>query len=285
MDLDLAGKVVCITGGSKGIGYATAEDFAREKARVVICARGVDGLKSAAERLEAATGQKVDTVRADVTRVGEIDALMAHIRDRYGLLDVLVNNAGTGTYKPFMDVTDEELVNGMALNFFAQFRVTQRAVPLLRKSGSASIVNVSGRSGVRGTFPPGSSCTGPAKAAEIRFSIDLAAELAEFGIRVNVIVPGIVETPDRFKLWEKTALKTDLQEGVAEELRRNIEKVSMASGRKWGQPKEISNAILFLASQCSSYVNGAALQIDGGSFNTSYITELHARRDTLAKGQ
>ena len=73
--------------------------------------------------------------------------------------------------------------------------------------------------------------------------------------------------------------------GVAEELRRNIEKVSMASGRKWGQPKEISNAILFLASQCSSYVNGAALQIDGGSFNTSYITELHARRDTLAKGQ
>jgi 3-oxoacyl-[acyl-carrier protein] reductase len=281
MDLELAGKVVLITGGSKGIGYATAEDFAREKCRVVICARGVDALKDAAARLEAATGQKVDWVQADVTKVADIDGLIAHVRDRYGVLDVLVNNAGTGTYKPFLEVTDDELVNGMTLNFFSMFRVTQRAVPLMAKSNGGSIVNVSGRSGVRGTFPPGSSCTGPAKAAEIRFSIDLAAELAQFGIRVNVVVPGIVETPERFTLWEKTALKKDLDENTAASLRKDIEKVSMVSGRKWGQPKEVSDCILFLASPRSSYVNGASLQIDGGSFNTSYISELHNRRDTL----
>jgi 3-oxoacyl-[acyl-carrier protein] reductase len=220
----------------------------------------------------------VDARVADVTRIGEIDALVRHIDEKYGRLDVLVNNAGTGTYKPFLEVTDEELVNGMALNFFAQFRVTQRAVPLLRKGAGASIINISGRSGVRGTFPPGSSCTGPAKAAEIRFSIDLAAELAQDSIRVNCLVPGIVETPDRFKLWESTVMKADLDDAATEQLRRNVEKVSMGSGRKWGQPIEIANLVLFLASERSAYVNGTAITVDGGSFNTSYVSELHARR-------
>lgn len=278
MDLQLAEKVVLVTGASKGIGFAIAEDFAREGARVVICARSREGLDQAADRILKSTGQKVDAQVTDVTRVEDIDALIKHIERAHGHLDVLVNNAGMGTYKSFMEVTDEELVNGMAINFFAQFRVTQRAVPLLKVPGDASIVNISGRSGVRGTYPPGSSCTGPAKAAEIRFSIDLAAELAPFGIRVNCVVPGIVETPDRFKLWERTVLKEELDDNSADKLRKQVEKVSMAGGRKWGQPQEISDVVLFLASRRSSYVNGTALTVDGGSFNTSYISELHARR-------
>jgi len=283
MDLDLAGKVVCITGGSRGIGYATAEDFAREKAKVIICARRPEVLKDAAEKLLAATGQQVDTFPCDVTRVADIDRLVAHIRATHGRLDVLVNNAGNGTYKAFLDVTDEELVAGMEINFFAQFRVTQRAVPLMRDSGGGTIINVSGRSGLRGNYPPGSSCTGPAKAAEIRFSIDLAHELAEHGIRVNCVVPGIVETPDRFALWEGEAFKKNIDDSSAENLRRQIEKVSMRGGRRWGQPGEIASLILYLASHRSSYINGTAITIDGGSFNTSYMTELHQRRDALVK--
>jgi len=281
MDLDLTGKVVCITGGSRGIGFATAEDFAKEGARVVICARQSQSLKDAAEKILASTGQKIDTVQTDVTRVDEIDRLIAHLRTAYGKLDVLVNNAGTGTYKPFLDVTDEELVAGMELNFFAQFRVTQRAVPLMREAGGA-IINVSGRSGIRGNFPPGSSCTGPAKAAEIRFSIDLAAELAEYGIRVNCVVPGIVET-ERLKLWENNALDKERDEGATDKLRREIERTSMRGRQRWGQPKEISSLILYLASPCSSYINGTAMTIDGGSFTKSYMTELHLQRDALAR--
>jgi len=278
MDLQLSDKVVLVTGASKGIGFAIAEDFAREGARVVICARNKDGLVDAANRIQESWGKEVDAQVTDVTDVKAIDVLIDYVTRTYGRLDVLVNNAGMGTYKSFLEVTDDELVNGMAINFFAQFRVTQRAVALLSRSGESSVINISGRSGVRGTFPPGSSCTGPAKAAEIRFSIDLAAELAPMGIRVNCVVPGIVETPERFKLWERTVLKENLDESSADKLRKEVEKVSMASGRKWGQPKEISDVVLFLASKRSSYVNGTALTVDGGSFNTSYISELHARR-------
>ena len=278
MDLELSDKVVLITGASKGIGFAIAAGFAEHGARVVICARSQEGLQQAADSILKSTGQKLDAHVADVTQLADIDALIDHIKKTYGRLDVLVNNAGMGTYKSFLDVTDEELVSGMAINFFAQFRITQRAVPLLKVSGAATVVNISGRSGLRGTYPPGSSCTGPAKAAEIRFSIDLAAELAEFGIRVNCVVPGIVETPERFTLWERTVLKAELDDDSAAKLRKEVEKVSMAGGRKWGQPQEIADVVLFLASGRSSYVNGAALTVDGGAFNTSYISELHARR-------
>ena len=246
MDLELAGKVVLITGGSKGIGYATAEDFAREKCRVVICARGVDALKDAAARLEAATGQKVDWVQADVTKVADIDRLIAHIRDNYGVLDVLVNNAGTGTYKPFLEVTDDELVNGMTLNFFSMFRVTQRAVPLMAKSTGGSIVNVSGRSGVRGTFPPGSSCTGPAKAAEIRFSIDLAAELAQFGIRVLAIAPGIFLTPLLYELPQ------EVQDSLG---------ASIPFPKRLGKPDEFASLALHMIDNLS--MNGEVVRLDG----------------------
>jgi 3-oxoacyl-[acyl-carrier protein] reductase len=174
MQTELAGKVVCITGGSRGIGLSTAQVFAAEEAKVVICGRDPGNLKTAAEQIRSATGRSIDAIQADVTRVADIDRLMAQIGATHGRIDVLVNNAGTGIYKAFSDVTDEELLSGMSINFFAQFRVTQRALPLLRKSDAGSVINVSGRTAMRGNFPPGTSCTGPAKAAEVRFSIDLA---------------------------------------------------------------------------------------------------------------
>ena len=125
MNLDLAGQVVCVTGGSEGIGLATAQAFAQEGAHVVICGRRQTKLDEAVASHAVGNGGSIEAVQADMTKLAEIDKLIAYLQTRFGRLDILVNNAGTGIYKPFANVTDDELQDGMAINFFAQFRVSQ----------------------------------------------------------------------------------------------------------------------------------------------------------------
>ena len=154
MNLQLVGKVVVITGGSVGIGLGTAHRFAEEGARLFLCARREDPLKEAVKKITAATGAEVATLVADVTKPADVDALHDAVLERYGRVDVLINNAGIGIYKPFLEVTEEDLVSGMSLNFFAQFRVSQRFVPLMIKQGGGAIVNVAGCSGLQVLDPP-----------------------------------------------------------------------------------------------------------------------------------
>ena len=275
MNLDLKGQIFCITGGSEGIGLATAKAFAQEGAQVVICGRRQSKLDDAVRDSGTALGGSIEAVQADITKLADIDKLLAHIQTRFGRLDILVNNAGTGIYKPFATVTDDELQDGMAINFFAQFRVSQRALPLLKNSAFPSIINISGRTGIRGNFPPGSSCTGPAKAAEVRFSIDLATELAEFGIRVNCVVPGVVKSEERFRLWETQAAGGKWSADSAIPKRDDLEAVSVPKGQTWGVPEDIANVVVFLASPRASYINGVALTVDGGPHTKSYVSQLH----------
>jgi len=278
MNLDLAGQVVCVTGGSEGIGLATAQAFAQEGAHVVICGRRQNKLDEAVASHAAANGGSIEAVQADMTKLADIDKLIAYMQTRFGRLDILVNNAGTGIYKPFASVTDDELQDGMAINFFAQFRVSQRALPLLKKSTFPSIINISGRTAVRGNFPPGSSCTGPAKAAEVRFSVDLATELAEFGIRVNCVIPGVVKSEERLRLWESQASGGQWQGDTAIAKRDKLETVSVPKGQSWGVPIDIANIVVFLASPRASYVNGAALTVDGGPHTKSYVSQLYVEK-------
>lgn len=279
MNIGFRDRIVCITGGSKGIGLETARAFARADAQVVICARRPGGLEEAAADILETTGRAVHTVQTDVTDVASITALFQEIDSRYGRLDVLVNNAGTGTYKPFLEVTDDELVYGMAINFFAQFRMTQRAVPLMLRAGGGAVVNVSGRTATKTNFPPGSSCTGPAKAAEVRFSADIGSELAEHNIRVNCVIPGVVESPERFQKWESEAMRGLVTDDNAEKVRRALEEHPV--GRRWGKPEEIANVILFLASPLASYINAASLIVDGGPQTKSYVSELYNHQDLI----
>ncbi|KRB70653.1 SDR family NAD(P)-dependent oxidoreductase [Noviherbaspirillum sp. Root189] len=281
MDLNLNDKVVCITGGSRGIGLATAITFATEGAKVIICARDAGRLEDAVEHVRIVTGVSIEAVQTDVTKPEDIERLGQYVESKHGNLDVLVNNAGTGIYKPFASVTSQDLMEGMAINFFAQFRVTQRMLGLLAKTDNSVVINISGRTALRGNFPPGSSCTGPAKAAEVRFSIDLATELAELGIRVNCVVPGVVESDDRFKLWEGQALNRPLDDKSADAVRRDLEKTSVPKGQRWGQPSELADVIAFLASPRASYINGVALTVDGGPHNKSYVTQLYAQKPTV----
>ena len=145
----------------------------------MICARRRSALAEAAEDIHKTTGGKVETHPLDVTDLGAIGELSKVIQQKLGGIDLLVNNAGTGTYKPFLEVTDDELQYGMAINFFAHFRICQRVIPMMLKAGGGRIVNVSGETGIMVTNPPSlSSCTGPAKSAEIRLSRILANEFA-----------------------------------------------------------------------------------------------------------
>ena len=124
MELGLAGKTALITGGSKGIGLETARALAREGVKVLICARRPEALAEAARDIMQTTQAKIETHSLDVTRLEQIETIPGIVRDKLGRIDILINNnAGTGTYKPFLEVTDAELVEGMAINFFAQFRI------------------------------------------------------------------------------------------------------------------------------------------------------------------
>lgn len=264
MDLGLKGKHAFVTGGSKGIGLETARALAREGAEVWIAARRTSALAEAAEDIRKTTGAAVHTVSFDVTSLPDIERLPEFVRTEMGgRIELLVNNAGTGIYKPFLEVTDDELMQGMAINFFAQFRICQRIVPFMKAQGGGAIVNISGATGIRVTSAPMlSSCTGPAKSAEIRFSKVLASELAPFKIRVNCVVPGYVYTPERYALWEKTIVKRDLddEEAAAERLKWTANQGMLDT--RWAQPEELADLIVYALSDRATYVNGAVLVAD-----------------------
>jgi 3-oxoacyl-[acyl-carrier protein] reductase len=254
MELGLANKTALVTGGSKGIGLETARALAREGVKVLICARRESALAEAARDIMRTTQAKIETHPLDVTKVEQIETIPRIVTDKLGRIDILINNAGTGTYKPFLEVTDEELVEGMAINFFAQFRICQRV---------GRIVNVSGQTGIMTLNPPFlSSCTGPAKSAEIRFSKVLANELAPHNIRVNCVIPGFINTPERFAKWERELAKRRLSpEDAAREQALWSSNQGMRDTR-WGTPEEIANLIVFAVSDAASYINGAELVAD-----------------------
>jgi 3-oxoacyl-[acyl-carrier protein] reductase len=263
MELGLAGRTALVTGGSKGIGLETARALAREGVKVLICARRQTALAEAAHDIMQTTQVTVETHPLDVTEVTQIAKLPGIVAEKLGRIDILVNNAGTGTYKPFLEVTDEELTYGMAINFFAQFRICQRIVPLMIAQGGGRIVNVSGQTGIMTLNPPFlSSCTGPAKSAEIRFSKVLANELAPHNIRVNCVIPGFIHTPERFAKWEREMAKRKLSAEDAERERAQWSNNQGARDTRWGRPEEIANLIVFAVSDAASYINGAELVAD-----------------------
>jgi 3-oxoacyl-[acyl-carrier protein] reductase len=263
MDLGLAGKTALVTGGSKGIGLETARALAREGVKVLICARRESALAEAVRDIMQTTQVTIETHSLDVTKVDQIAMMPRVIADKLGRIDILVNNAGTGTYKPFLEVTDDELVEGMAINFFAQFRICQRIVPLMIAQGGGRILNVSGETGIMTLNPPFlSSCTGPAKSAEIRFSKVLANELAPHNIRVNCVIPGFIHTPERFAKWEREIANRKLSAEDAERERAQWSTNQGSRDTRWGTPEEIANLIVFAVSDAASYINGAELVAD-----------------------
>jgi len=265
MDLKLNGKTALVTGGSAGIGRAIAALLASEGVKVAICGRRQERLDAVSEELRRSTGNQVLTYRADVTVPADIDRLVSEAQEDLGGFDILVNNAGTGIYKPFLDVADDELVHGMQMNFFSMFRVSQRVVPWMVQQGGGTIVNVSGISGSSVLDAPFfSTCTGPAKAAEDRFTKALAMEFGPSNIRVNGVAPGRINAPERFGRWQDSIANAADAEMQVQELKKEWGRRIVLPEHRWGEVDEIASLVAFAASPVCGFLTGTILVADGG---------------------
>ena len=265
MDLNMRSKRALVTGASKGIGLETARSLAREGVEVMICARREEVLAAAARDVKESTGKAVATLSLDVAAPDGLAGLAATVERELGGLDYLVNNAGTGTYKPFLEVTEEDLQYAMAINFFGPFRIAQTLVPLMLREGGGHVMNIGGATGLMSMSPPFlSACSGPAKAAEIRFTKTLAHELGPHGIRVNCVVPGLVLTPEHLAKWERNFADGPLTDEGRERLHGEWLKAQGVSSGRWGTPQEIAALVTFALSDAAGYVNGAVIVADGG---------------------
>ena len=249
MDLGLEGKVVVVTGASRGIGRAIAHGFAEEGARLSICGRSADTLESVRSELTS-KGAAVFAKPTDVTDTEQVEAFIRETVAMYGGIDVVVNNVGGSRWTPLADISDAEWHEILDLNLVSAARVNRLAVPEMQKRGSGVILMITSIYGREGG---GHITYNAAKAAEISMTKSLARELASDNIRVNSIAPGSILFPGGG--WaRRIAADPAAMEAFVES--------DMPLGR-FGKPEEVANVVVFLASARASLVTGACVNVDG----------------------
>lgn len=253
MNLQLQGKNVLITGGSKGIGKAIAHAFVKEGANVAIVARNLEFLHNAQKEL----GGKVSVYQADLTVETERMELIDSFINDHGNIDVLINNAGGSNGGKAMETSMELFHEAMELNYFSAVHLSKLVVDQMKKAGSGAIVNITS---VFGRESGGKVTYNNAKAALISFTKSLADEVASFGIRVNSVAPGAIlhETGN----WKKRLEKDP--EGTNQFVKNEI------PGGRFGTPEEVANVAVFLASEAASWVIGASINVDGGQSRMNF---------------
>jgi NAD(P)-dependent dehydrogenase (short-subunit alcohol dehydrogenase family) len=258
MDLELKGKTALITGGSVGIGLAVAEGLAQEGVDLVLCARNRERLKNEAERIRKGSRVKVLGVPADVAKPDDLDRLVSDVKKEYGGVDILINNAGTGSEETIMEAADEKWQFYWDLHVMAAVRLSRALVPLMKERGGGVIIhNASICAKQPLWYEPIYNTT---KAALVMFSKCLANEVIKENIRVNTINPGLVLTPD----WRKTAtLLTEDKEMTPDQYLDQIAKENAPIGR-FASPEELAKFFVFLCSPCASYCVGSTYYVDGG---------------------
>ncbi len=245
----LDNKIAVITGGSSGIGLATARRFIADGAQVIITGRNQEALNEAIAEL----GTAATSVRGDVANLEDLDRLFTEVGEQFGRIDILFANAGIAPLAPFEAVTEKDFDTLFNVNVRGLFFTVQKALPLLAK-GASVILNASV---VAQTGFPNTSVYSATKAAVRSLGRTLAAELAPRGIRVNVVSPGLTKTP----FWGKVGLS---EADVAAFGASVVEQTPL--GRA-GRPEEIAAVAAFLASDDASYFTGADLVADGGQIH------------------
>jgi len=257
MDLGLKGKVALVAGASQGMGRAVALGFAREGAKVSICARGEAQLKEAAEMIRRETGGEALATVADMTKAEDIQRFVARTVEKFGRLDVVVTNAGGPPPGEFMKFTDEDWEKAFHLNFMSALRLAREAVPHMRKVGGGRVVNITSYS-VKEPIA-GLVLSNAIRSAVIGLAKTLSRELAKDNILVNNVCPGRIDTERARKL----------SQARAERLKRPVEEINREMAAeiplgRYGTAEEMAGLIVFLASERASYITGTTIQIDGG---------------------
>jgi 3-oxoacyl-[acyl-carrier protein] reductase len=251
LELGLNGRIAIVTGGSDGLGRATALRLASEGCKVAICARREDHLKAAAAAITEQTSAEVLACPADVTSAADIDALVEAALDRFGGIDILVNNAGTSAAASLETLDDEAWQRDIDLKLMAAVRMCRRVIPLMRERGGGSIVNatiVGGKAPAARSLP-----TSVTRAAGINLTKSLANEYAADNIRVNTICIGLIKSAQ----WVRRAGNRPV-----EELYRDMA-ARVPLGRM-GESEDYADLVAFLVSERATFITGTAINLDGG---------------------
>ena len=244
--MKLRDKVAIITGGSRGIGYATAEKFLREGAIVAITASTqANADKAAAQLREAFPESKIMGISPDLTSLASVEEAFRQVVDTFGRLDILVNNAGVSERTPFIQYTEETFDKVMDLNVKGIFTASRAAVEYMEPQGGGVILTTSSMVSIYGQ--PSGFAYPASKFAVNGMTLSLARELGPKGIRVNAVAPGITET-DMMKAVPKSIIEP---------------MIAQVPLRRLGKPEDIANAFAFLASDEARYITGVVLSVDG----------------------
>ena len=257
MDLGLTGRRALVTGGSKGIGYAVADELLAEGADVVICARSGGELETAAAQLRARhPDRRLGHVVADVTDAEQVQQLVERSAQELGGLDILVNNAGGAHPGNFETLTDDDWRGDLDVKLFSQIRCFRAALPLLRRSNAPRVINVNA---VYGKYPdPAFFATTVIRAACLNLNKVLAQEFGADGILVNSVNIGFVDTPQ----WENIRNRR-APESTKDEFFGRLAEQEVPL-RRFGTTDEVSGLVAFLAGTRASYITGAVIDVAGG---------------------
>jgi 3-oxoacyl-[acyl-carrier protein] reductase len=253
MELGLGGKVAIVTGGSKGIGRATALGLIAEGASVLVCARGQEALDEVVAAVGSASRERIAAIAADLTDGAAIKRVVAHCVEQLGRVDILINNAGSARPGEFLKLDDQAWINDWQLKFFGYVRMAREVLPHMERQGGGVILNVIGAAAMnpRRSYMIG----GAANAALNHFTKALADEGSKAGVRVVGINPGPILTE---RLLKMRAALTQSAEAADEAFRK------MTPLGRVGKVEEVADLAMFLVSERAAFIHGANITIDGG---------------------